>query len=73
MSRGNALTSAYRYGKLTYVKRDKKKKNPFAVALGRRGGKARAARLTPEEQSAIARKASLARWARAKRRDEQKT
>jgi hypothetical protein len=42
------------------------KKNPHAVALGRRGGKiggkARAAALTPEERTAIAIKAAHARW-----------
>jgi hypothetical protein len=46
----------------------KKKKNPYAVALGRRGGKkggpARAAAMTPEERSESARKAVLARWAK---------
>jgi hypothetical protein len=44
-----------------------KKKNPAAVALGRRGGlkggKARAASLTPEQRSEIARKAAAKRWA----------
>lgn len=44
--------------------------NP-AVALGRRGGKARAAKLTPEQRSAIARKggeaATLARGQRLKK------
>lgn len=48
----------------------KSKKNTAAVALGRlgglKGGKARAAKLTAEERSASARKAVLARWARAK-------
>jgi len=43
-------------------------KNPAAVALGRlggqKGGKARAARLTGEERSAIARRAAAARWGR---------
>lgn len=43
-------------------------KNKAAVALGRLGGKrgglARAAKLTPEQRSAIARKAAEARWAR---------
>lgn len=43
-------------------------KDPAAVALGRKGGlkggKARAARLTPEQRSEIARKAAAARWAR---------
>jgi hypothetical protein len=40
--------------------------NPAAVALGRRGGlkggKARAASLTPSQRSEIARKAAAARW-----------
>jgi hypothetical protein len=42
-------------------------KDPAAVALGRRGGlkggKARAAKLTPEERSEIAQKAAATRWA----------
>ncbi len=42
------------------------KKNPAAVALGRlgglKGGKARAARLTPKERSEIAKKAAQSRW-----------
>ncbi len=42
-------------------------KDPAAVALGRKGGlkggKARAAKMTPAERSASARKAALARWA----------
>lgn len=41
-------------------------KNPAAVELGRmgglKGGKARAAKLTPEQRSEIARKAAEARW-----------
>ncbi len=41
-------------------------KDPAAVALGRKGGlkggKARAAALSPEERSAIAKKAAKARW-----------
>lgn len=32
-------------------------KNPHAVALGRKGGKARATKRTPEELSAIGKKA----------------
>jgi len=43
-------------------------KDPSAVALGRKGGlkggKARAAKLTPERRSEIARKAAAARWNR---------
>ncbi len=41
-------------------------KNPAAVALGRmgglKGGKARAAALSPSKRSRIARKAAAARW-----------
>ena len=47
-----------------------KKKDPAAVALGRKGGKkggpARAAKLTPKQRSESARKAVQARWAKAK-------
>jgi hypothetical protein len=43
-------------------------KNPAAVALGKlgasKGGKARAEKLTPEQRSAIAKKAAKARWAK---------
>jgi len=43
-----------------------KGKNPAAVALGRlgglKGGKARAAKLTAEERTAIAKKAARKRW-----------
>ena len=43
-------------------------KDPAAVSLGRRGGlkggKARAAKLTPEQRSEAARKAARARWSR---------
>jgi hypothetical protein len=48
----------------------KKTKNPHAVALGRlgglKGGKARTAKLTAEERRELARKAVLARWAKAR-------
>jgi hypothetical protein len=44
-------------------------KNPAAVALGRlggkRGGAARAAKLTPEQRREIAKKAAAVRWQRA--------
>jgi hypothetical protein len=40
------------------------KKNPHAVALGKKGGKARAAKLSKEELSRQGRKAVMARWAR---------
>lgn len=45
-------------------------KNPAAVALGRLGGKkggpARAARLSADERTSIARKAANARWQKQK-------
>jgi hypothetical protein len=47
-------------------------KNPAAVALGRlggkKGGKARAALLSPERRREIARKAATTRWAGGKAR-----
>ncbi len=51
------------------IKEDTKlEKNPAAVALGRLGGKkggpARAAKLTPEQRKEIAKKAAAARWNR---------
>lgn len=52
------------------IRRMAKRKNPAAVALGRRGGKkgakARMEKLTPEQRSEIARNASLARWSKRK-------
>ena len=53
-----------------------KRKNPHAVALGKlggsKGGKIRAAKLTSEQRSKIARNAVLARWAKARKRIEKK-
>ncbi len=49
-----------------------RRKDPHAVALGRRGAKkggmARAAKLTPERRREIARKAAEARWGKRGRR-----
>jgi hypothetical protein len=46
----------------------KPEKNPAAVELGRlggkKGGKARAEKLTPERRSEIAKKAAAARWSK---------
>ena len=39
-------------------------KNAAAVALGRMGGKARAAKLSPRKRRQIAKNAASARWAR---------
>jgi hypothetical protein len=43
------------------------RKNPAAVELGRRGGKATAAKLSPAQRKDIARKAAQARWAKKKK------
>jgi len=46
------------------------KPNPvkeYLAKLGRRGGKATAAKLTPEQRKASARKAAQARWATKKK------
>jgi len=40
------------------------RKNPAAVALGRKGGKATAKKLSLEQRKEIARKAAHARWAK---------
>jgi len=42
-----------------------------AAQLGRRGGKARAKKLSAERRSEIARKAALARWSREKKKAEE--
>ncbi len=41
-----------------------KKKNPHAVALGKIGGKKSRDYLSPEEKTALGRKAALARWSK---------
>jgi hypothetical protein len=56
------------------VRRMARKKNPHAVALGKRGGskggKLRAQKLSAEQRREIARKAVLARWAKYKKNQE---
>jgi hypothetical protein len=43
----------------------KKKKNPAAVALGQRGGKARLTKMAAEQRSEISRKGAQVRWKKA--------
>lgn len=43
-----------------------KKKNAAAVEMGRKGGKARASKLSKEKRSEIARKAAKKRWTKEK-------
>jgi len=55
----------------------KKRKNPYAVALGRKGGKiggkARAANMTSEQRSESARNAVMVRWTKAKKKANSKS
>jgi hypothetical protein len=46
----------------------KNEKNPHAVALGRKGGRARMDKLTVEQRRDIARNAAKVRWANTKNR-----
>ena len=61
--------------RLPYYLRVSEGKNRAAVELGRlgglKGGKARAAKLTKEERSAVAKKAAQARWAKKRRQGEE--
>jgi hypothetical protein len=41
---------------------EKSGKDPAAVSMGKRGGKARAAGMTPERRAEIAKKAAEKRW-----------
>ncbi len=47
-----------------------KEKDPHAVALGRKGGKARLKSMTPEQRREMARKAIAARWAKVRTKKE---
>jgi hypothetical protein len=55
---------------VTGQEQDKGSKNPAAVELGRlgglKGGKARAAKLSPERRKEIAKKAAESRWKKTK-------
>ncbi len=44
-----------------------KRKTPAAVELGRRGGKARAKKVSRQKLSKIGRKGAIARWKRARK------
>ena len=44
-------------------------KDPAAVALGKRGGKARADAMSPERKTEIAKTAAKARWTRLDQKD----
>jgi hypothetical protein len=41
-------------------------KDPAAVSMGKRGGKARAEKMTPERRAEIAKKAAGTRWGKGK-------
>jgi hypothetical protein len=44
---------------------EKSGKDPAAVSMGKRGGKARAEKMTPERRAEIAMKAAAMRWQKA--------
>lgn len=50
----------------TRKKSKRKRKNPAAVALGRKGGKAALTKLTAKQRKEKAKKAIAARWKRVK-------
>ena len=54
-------------------KKEKKDKNPHAMALGRLGGKARLQKLSREQRRQIAKKAIEARWAKEKTKRQEST
>ncbi|MGE3066310.1 MAG: RNA-binding protein [Hyphomicrobiaceae bacterium] len=45
------------------IERDDEGKDKAAVSMGRRGGKARAEKMSPERRAEIAKKAATKRWA----------
>jgi len=47
-----------------------KRKDPAAVTLGRKGGRARMKKMTPEERTKLGRQAAIARWDRKKGKSE---
>jgi len=49
-----------------------KSKDSYATEFARKGGKARARKLTPEQRSEIARRAVQARWAKEKKKQKSK-
>ena len=67
LSRGDLAFRGFPGYRSTHQMARKKEKDPHAVYLGRRGGKARIQKLSPEQRSEIARKAARVRWAREKK------
>jgi hypothetical protein len=47
-----------------------KRKDPAAVALGRKGGRARMKKMTAEQRTKLAQQAASARWNKEKGKDE---
>lgn len=61
---GDVIGAAIMVGKIATgeIEEGSAPESKAAAALGRRGGKARAAALTPEQRAEIARAAAEARW-----------
>jgi len=62
----NKQTLADRYAVVLKVRMPRK--DPAAVRLGRKGGRATAGKLTAEQRKESARKAAKARWAKARKK-----
>jgi hypothetical protein len=61
-------TAVHKRQRLGGINGTMKRKNPMAVALGSRGGKATAKRMTAEERKEKMRRAAQARWAKSKKK-----
>ena len=53
-----------------HIQSHMKRKNPAAVALGRKGGRARMKKMTAEDRTKLARQAASARWDKEKGKSE---
>jgi hypothetical protein len=60
------LTDTNRLAYVTHMKR----KDPAAVALGRKGGRARMKKMTAEQRTKLAQQAASARWNKEKGKNE---
>lgn len=62
--KGPSMTETGKLGGIARAKNLAEERAEGASEIARKGGKARAAKLSREQRAAIARKASLARWAK---------
>ena len=62
----DAIGKAVHIGKIATGEIEEEREEPSSAAaeMGRKGGKARAANMTPERRAEIARKAAVKRWSK---------